>query len=162
VFVFWKIVFWKLFFKFSCVCLLLEKLVNGKYFPFKEKFGLISRKIFFFYFGRKTLFRSCEKFRNIYHINLLIMSNLVLKLLISIYFVWIFFFSISSLKIWFNLIFILTLVLIFMIVIYFSLIIFLIEIFCLSNLIIILLIVTYFIKNNLWNCNYYYFNFIIF
>ena len=40
-----------------------------------------------------------------------------------------FFFSISSLKIWFNLIFILTLVLIFMIIIYFSLIIFLIEFF---------------------------------
>jgi hypothetical protein len=72
------------------------------------------------------------------------------------------FFLISSLKIWFNLIFILTLILIFMIVICFSLIIFLIKIFYLSNLILILLIVTYFIWNNLWNCNYYYFNFIIF
>jgi hypothetical protein len=78
-----------------------------------------------------------------------------------------FFFSILSLRIWFNLIFILTLVIIFMIVICFSLIIFLIKIFYLSNLVLILLIVTYFIWNNLWNYYYYYyyyyyFNFIIF
>ena len=37
-----------------------------------------------------------------------------------------------------------------------------IEIFYLSNLIIILLIITYFIWNNLWNVDYYYFNFFIF
>jgi len=49
--------------KLSCVCLPLEKLVNGKHFPVKEKFGLVSRKVFSFYFGRKTLFGSCEKFR---------------------------------------------------------------------------------------------------
>ena len=46
--------------KLSRVCLPLEKLVNKKYFPVKEKFGLVS-----FYFGRKTLFGSCEKFRNV-------------------------------------------------------------------------------------------------
>jgi hypothetical protein len=47
----------------------LEKLVNGKhfpinekYFPVKENFGLVSRKVFSFYFGRKTLSGSCEKF----------------------------------------------------------------------------------------------------
>jgi hypothetical protein len=34
------------FSKLSCVCLLLEKLVNGKHFPVKEKFGLIVRKVF--------------------------------------------------------------------------------------------------------------------
>jgi uncharacterized protein YlzI (FlbEa/FlbD family) len=48
--------------KLSCVCLPLEKLVNGKHFPVngkhflvngkhfpvKEKFSLISRKVFFF------------------------------------------------------------------------------------------------------------------
>jgi hypothetical protein len=40
---------------------------------------------------------------------------------------------------------------------------FLIEIFSLSNLILILLIITYFSWNNLWNGNYYYyFNFFIF
>jgi len=45
--------------------MLLRKLVNEKHFPVKEKFSLISRKVFFFYFGRKTLSRSCEKFKNI-------------------------------------------------------------------------------------------------
>ena len=39
---------------------------------------------------------------------------------------------------------------------------FFIEIFYLSNLVLILLIVTYFIWNNLWNVDYYYFNFFIF
>jgi len=70
------------------------------------------------------------------------------------------FFSVSSLKTWFNLIFITTLFFIFIIVIFFSLIIFLIEIFYLSDLVFILLIVIYFI-NNLWNYNYF-FNLIIF
>ena len=36
----------KSFFKFSCVFLSLEKLVNKKHFPVKEKFGLVSRKVF--------------------------------------------------------------------------------------------------------------------
>jgi hypothetical protein len=43
----------------------LEKLINGKHFSVKEKFSLVSRKVFFFYFGQKTLSRSCEKFRNV-------------------------------------------------------------------------------------------------
>jgi len=47
IFVFEKVVFEKLFFKFSCVCLSLEKLINGKHFPIKEKFGLVSKKEFF-------------------------------------------------------------------------------------------------------------------
>ena len=45
-FIFWKVVFEKLLLKFSCVCLSLEKLVNGKYFPVKGKFDLVSRKVF--------------------------------------------------------------------------------------------------------------------
>jgi hypothetical protein len=51
--------------KLSCVCLPFWKLINKKHFPVKEKFGLVSRKVFFFYFGRKTLSGSCEKFRNV-------------------------------------------------------------------------------------------------
>jgi len=58
--------------KLSFVFLPLEKLVNGKHFPVNEKhfpvkgkFDLIFRKVFSFYFGRKTLFRSYEKFKNI-------------------------------------------------------------------------------------------------
>jgi hypothetical protein len=58
VFVFRKVVFEKLVSKFFCVCLPLEKLINGK-------FGLVFRKVFSFYFGRKTLSGSCEKFRNV-------------------------------------------------------------------------------------------------
>jgi hypothetical protein len=52
--IFWNSLFGKPFFKFSYVCLPLEKLVNIKYFPVnrkhfpvKEKFGLVSRKVFF-------------------------------------------------------------------------------------------------------------------
>ena len=43
----------------------IGKLVNGKHFLVKEKFSLVSRKVFSFYFGRKTLSGSCEKFRNV-------------------------------------------------------------------------------------------------
>jgi len=53
-FVSWKVVFGKLLSKLFSVCLSLEKLVNGKHFPVngkhfpdKEKFGLVSRKVFF-------------------------------------------------------------------------------------------------------------------
>jgi len=58
-----------------------QKIVSGKRknFAVKEKFGLVLRKMFSFYFERKTLSGSCEKFRNV------IISNLVLKLLIAIY-----------------------------------------------------------------------------
>ena len=72
VFVFRKVISGKPLSKLSCVCLPLEKLVNRKHFPVnrkhfpvKGKFGLVFRKVFFFYFGRKTLSKSCEKFRNI-------------------------------------------------------------------------------------------------
>jgi uncharacterized protein YpbB len=62
VFVSWKVFSEKSLSKLFCVCLSLEKLVNGKHFtvnkkhfPVKEKFGLVFRKVFSFYFGRKTL-----------------------------------------------------------------------------------------------------------
>ena len=51
VFVFWKVIFEKLFFKFSCVYLLLEKLINEKYFLVKRKFNLVSGKCFPFILG---------------------------------------------------------------------------------------------------------------
>ena len=130
--------------KLSCVCLPLEKLINKKNFPIKENFGLISRKMFSFYFRQKTLSKSCEKIKNIIlFIDYVKFSHQTLNC--YIFCLNLFFSSNSSLKIIFNLIFILTLVLIFMIVIYFSLIIFYVEIFYLSNLVIILMIVTYFI-----------------
>jgi len=46
-FVFRKVVFEKPLSKLSCVCLPLEKFVNRKHFPVKEKFGLVFRKVFF-------------------------------------------------------------------------------------------------------------------
>jgi len=64
-FVSWKLVSRKLLSKLFCVCLPLEKLVNGKHFPVKEKFGLVSKKVFSFYFRRKTLSGNREKFRNV-------------------------------------------------------------------------------------------------
>jgi hypothetical protein len=122
-FVWRKMVFWKSFSKFSCACLSLEKLVNVKDFPVKEKFGLVSRKVFSFYFGRKTLSESCEKFRNIILFADYIKFgpqtfNCYIYIYIN-YFEYLFFNFIP-----YNLIFILILVLIFIIVIYFSLIIF--------------------------------------
>jgi len=41
-----KVVSEKSLSKLSCVCLSLEKLVNGKHFPVKEKFNLVFRKVF--------------------------------------------------------------------------------------------------------------------
>ena len=64
-FVLRKVFFGKPLSKLSRVCFPLEKLVNGKLFPVKENFGLIFKKVFLFYFRRKTLCRNCEKFRNI-------------------------------------------------------------------------------------------------
>jgi len=46
VFVFRKVVFEKSLSKLSYICLPLEKLVNKKHFPVKEKFGLVFRKVF--------------------------------------------------------------------------------------------------------------------
>jgi len=46
VFVFRKVVSGKPLSKLSYVCLPLEKLVNGKHFPVKGKFGLVFRKVF--------------------------------------------------------------------------------------------------------------------
>jgi len=46
VFVFRKVVSGKPISKLSCVCLPLEKLVNGKHFPVKGKFSLVFRKVF--------------------------------------------------------------------------------------------------------------------
>jgi len=45
-FVFRKVVSGKPLFKLFYVCLPLEKLVNRKHFSVKEKFGLVSRKVF--------------------------------------------------------------------------------------------------------------------
>ena len=150
--------FEKSIFKFFCVCLLLEKLVNGKHFPVKEKFGLISRKVFPFILGGKHFLEIVKNLEMSYY--LLIISNLVLKLLIAIYILfWIFVFQFYSLEFNFYINFVSYFYNCYLLFPYH----FLIEIFYLSNLVLILLIVSYFIWNNLWNVNYYYyFKFFIF
>jgi hypothetical protein len=98
VFVFRKVVSGKQLFKLSYICLSLEKLVNGKHFSVKGKFGLVSRKVFSWKIWAENTFRK-------------IMKNLEMSLFADyikfdpqtfdcyIYFVLNIYFSISSLKI---------------------------------------------------------------
>jgi len=116
VFVSQKVVSEKSLSKLSYICLLLKKLVNEKHFPVKKKFGFIFRKVFSFYFERKTLSISCEKFRNvILFADYIKFGPQTFDLLDIFCFEYLFFNFIP-----YNLIFILTLVLIFIIVICFS------------------------------------------
>jgi len=87
VIVFWKVNFEKSFFKLSCVCLPLEKLVNekhfpinGKHFPVKENLAWFSGKCFPFILGRKHFPEVVKNLEMSYY--LLIISNLVLKLFV--------------------------------------------------------------------------------
>jgi len=57
VFVFRKVVSGKPLSKLSCVCLPLEKLVNGKHFPVKGKFGLVFKKVFSWKIWAENTFR---------------------------------------------------------------------------------------------------------
>jgi len=116
-----KVVSWKLLFKFFYICLLLKKLVNGKHFP-----------------------KVVKNLEMSYY--LLIISNLVLKLLIAIYILfWIFVFQFHPLEFDFYINFGFHFYNCYLLFPYY----FLIEIFYVSNLVLILLIVTYFIWNNL-------------
>jgi len=124
---------------------------------------LVSRKVFSFYFGRKTLSGSCEKFRNV-----ILFADYIkfdpqtfdwyIYIYIYIYIYWIFVFQFHPLEFNFYINFGLHFYNCYLLFPYH----FLIEIFYLSNLVLILLIVTYFIWNNLLNIYYYYFNFFIF
>jgi len=121
--------------------------VNKKHFPVNAKFILVFRKVFSFDFGWKTLSESCEKLEMSYYL-----LNLILKLF------WIFVFQFHPLEINFYINFGPHFYNCYLLFPYN----FLIEIFYLLNLVFILLIVTYFIWNNLWNVNYYNFYFFIF
>ena len=114
-------------------------------------------KCFLFIFDGKHFLKVVKKLEISYY--LLIISNLILKLLIAIYILfWIFIFQFHLLKFNFYINFGPHFYNCYLLFPYH----FFIENFYVSNLVLILLIVTYFIWNNLWNCNYYYFNFIIF
>jgi hypothetical protein len=108
-------------------------------------------------FRQKTLSGSCEKFRNIiiFWLYQIWSSNFWLIYIIC---VWIFIFQFHLLQFNFYINFGPYFYNCYLLFPYY----FFIEIFYLSNLILILLIVTYFIWNNLWNVNYYYFNFFTF
>ena len=144
-FVWWKVVSWKLLFKFFCVCLLLEKLINEKHFPIKEKFDLVSKKVFSFYFGRKTLSRSYEKFRNIILFTDYIKFNHQTFDCYIYFLFWIFIFQFHLLKFNFYINFGPHFYNCYLLFPYH----FLIKILYLSNLVLIIFIVTYFIWNNL-------------
>jgi len=120
----------------------------------KKNLAWFPRKCFLFILSWKHFPEVVKYLEMSYY--LLIISNLVLKLLIAIYIFFEYFFSISSLQIDFYINFGLYFYNCYLLFPYH----FLIENFYLSNLVIILLIVTYFIWNNLWNGNHYYFNFI--
>jgi len=110
--------------------------------------------VFLFILGGKHFPEIVKNLEMLYYF--LITSNLVLKLLIPIYILfWIFVFQFHPLKFDFYINLDPHFYNCYLLFLYH----FLIEIFYLSNLILILLIVTYFIWNNLWNSNYYYFNF---
>jgi len=93
-----KVVSRKSFSKLLCVCLSLKKLINGKHFPVKGEFSLVFRKVFSFYFGRKTLSENYEKFRNVILFTDYIKSG-PQTFNCYIYFVLNIYFSISSLRI---------------------------------------------------------------
>jgi len=147
----------KLLSKFFCVYLLLEKLINRKHFLLKKNLAWFSGKYFPFILNGKHFLEVMKNLEKSYY--LLIISNLVLKLLIAIYILfWIFVFQFHPLEFNFYINFDPYFYNGYLPFSYN----FLIEIFYLLNLVFILLIVTYFIWNNLWNINYYYFNFFIF
>jgi len=118
----------------------IRKVGQQKTHPVNEKFDLVSRKVFSFYFGRKTLSGSCEKFRNV-----ILFADYIKfdpqTFNCYIYSVLNICFSISSLRINFYINFDPYFYNCYLLFPYH----FLIEIFYLSNLILILLIVTYFI-----------------
>jgi len=152
--------FLKIIFQILLYLFVNRKIDQWKILFSQKKLTWFPKKCFSFILGGKHFSEVMKNLEISYY--LLIIINLILKLLIAIYFVLNLFFLISPLRVWFNLIFILTLVLILWLLFFFLLLLFLIEIFYLPNLVLILLIVTYFIWNNLWNYYYYYFNFIIF
>jgi len=142
----------------------IRKVGQRKTFSSQRKIWLgLQESVFLENLGRKHFPEVVKNLEMSYY--LLIISNLVLKLLIDIYIYiyiyilfWIFIFQFHLLKINFYINFGPYFYNCYLLFPYH----FLIEIFYLSNLIFILLIVTYFIWNNLWNVNYYYFNFFIF
>jgi hypothetical protein len=65
-FILWKVVLWlKIIFKIFLCLFIIRKINQRKTLSNKKIFDLIFRKVFFFDFERKTLFRNYKKIRNI-------------------------------------------------------------------------------------------------
>jgi len=140
---FMKSDFFKIIFQIFMCLFTFRKTDQRKIFFSKRKFGLVFRKVLFFLFWTENTFHKLWKIQKYLVICWLYQISSSVFWLIYILF-WIFFFSISSFRTWFNLIFISILVLIFFIVICFSLIILFIEDFYLLYFFHILLIAIYF------------------
>jgi len=140
---FMKSDFFKIIFQIFMCLFTFRKTDQRKIFFSKRKFGLVFRKVLFFLFWTENTFHKLWKIQKYLVICWLYQISSSIFWLIYILF-WIFFFSISSFRTWFNLIFISILVLIFFIVICFSLIILFIEDFYLLYFFHILLIAIYF------------------
>jgi hypothetical protein len=126
-------------------------------FQSKKNLTCFSGKFFPFILAGKHFSEIVKILKISYY--LLIISNLVLKLLIAIYILfWIFVFQFHPLEFIFYINFGPHFYNCYLLFSYH----FLIENFYVSNLVLVLLIVTCFIWNNLWHVNYYYFNFFIF
>jgi len=150
--------FWKIIFQTFLCLFAIMKVGQRKTFFSKRKIWLgFQESVFLKNLGGKHFPEVVKKLEMPYY--LLIISNLIFKLLIVIYILFlIFIFQFHPLEFNFYINFGPHFYNCFLIFPYH----FLIEIFYLSNLVLILWIVTYFIWNNLWNVNYYYFNFFIF
>jgi len=133
----------------------IRKIGQQKILSSQKKIWLgFQESVFPFILGGKHFPEVVKNLEILYY--LLIISNLALKLLITIYILfWLFVFQFHPLEFNFYINF--------GPYFYFAFpLSFFNWNFYLSNLVLILLIVTYFIWNNLWNVNYYYFNFFIF
>jgi len=154
----WKLVLKKLLFKFFLYLFIIRKIGQQKTLSSQRKIWLgFQKSVFLENLGGKHFSEVMKNLEMSYY--LLIILNLILKLLIAIYILfWIFIFQFYLLKFNFYINFGPHFYNCYLFFPYH----FFIEIFYLSNLVLIFLIVNYFIWNNLWNVNYYYFNFFIF
>jgi hypothetical protein len=143
-FVWRKVISWKSLSKFSSICLLLENWSTENTFQSKKNLVCFPEKCFPFILSGKHFLEVIKNLEISYY--LLIISNLIIKLLIAMYILfWIFFFQFHPLEFGFYINFGPYFYYCYLLFSYY----FLIENFYLSNLVLILLIVTYFIWNNL-------------
>ena len=158
IFIFQNLFFKKLFFKFFWCLFAIRKVGQWKTLSGQRKIWLgLQESVFLKNLDGKHFSEIVKNLKMSFY--LLIISNLFLKFLIAIYILfWIFIFQFHLLKFNFYINFGPHFYNCYLLFPYN----FFIEIFYVSNLVLILLIVTYFIWNNLWNINYYYFNFFIF